>query len=281
MEQPQINALLLPSTYPEKTSAVTLLQTHISYLFLTDTLVYKFKKPVNFGFLDFTTLEKRHFYCLEELRLNRRLSPDIYLGIAELRQKKDGTVSIDGEGEPVDYAVKMVRLPEQRMMARLLETGEVTPADIRNIAHLVAAFHGAAARSRYIDRFGDVSLIRTNWEENLRQAAVYLGRTISAVDLARIDSWAHHWLNDNETALNDRVRQGFIRECDGDLHSENICLNSRIHIFDCIEFNEHFRYSDTAADIAFLGMDLENHGRQKTNTFYSNYRLLSLRNDNT
>lgn len=262
MDQYQIDALLSPATYPDPTTSVSLLQTHISYLFLTDTYVYKFKKPVNFGFLDFTTLEKRLFYCNEELRLNRRLSPDIYLGIAELRLEKGGRLSINGSGETVDYAVKMVRLPEQRMMSRLLEEGAVTAAEISEIARLVARFHGEAARSPDIDKFGTVEVIRANWDENLRQATPYLDRTISAQVLEQIGLWVNKHLQDDEELLRRRVTDGFIRECDGDLHSENICLDGKIHIFDCIEFNEKFRFSDTAADVAFMVMDLENHGRR-------------------
>jgi len=262
MEQYQIDALLCPTTYPDATSAVTLLQTHISWLFLTDTYVYKFKKPVDFGFLDFTTLEKRLFYCNEELRLNRRLSPDIYLGIAELRQDISGRLSIDGNGETIDYAVKMVRLPEERMMARLLDLNIVTPADIVDVARLVARFHDTAARGPGIDLFGSVAALRANWKENLQQVRPYLGRTLSVRTFDLISTWATKRLNEDENLLRERVAAGFIRECDGDLHSENICLDSKVHIFDCIEFNEKFRCTDTAADVAFMVMDLENHGRR-------------------
>ena len=262
MEQYQIDALLCPSIYPDATSAVTLLHTHISWLVLTDTHVYKFKKPVDFGFLDFTTLEKRRFYCNEELRLNRRLSPDIYLGIAELREGNNGKLSFNGNGKLIDYAVKMVRLPEQRMMAKLLDEDKVYPADIIGIAQLVARFHDAAARGPRIDLFGTVEMIRANWDENLQQARPYLGRTISSLTLESIGSWAMKRLQKDEKLFRSRVADGFIRECDGDLHSENICLDGTVHIFDCIEFSEKFRFTDTAADVAFMVMDLENHGRR-------------------
>jgi len=272
MEQYQIDALLCPTTYPDATSAVTLLHTHISWLFLTDAYVYKFKKPVDFGFLDFTTLEKRLFYCNEELRLNRRLSPDVYLGIAELRQDINGKLSIDGSGKIIDYAVKMVRLPGERMMARLLDLNIVTPADIVDVARLVAHFHDTAARGPGIDLFGSVAALRANWEENLQQARPYLGRTISDRTLDLISTWAMKRLHDDENLFRERVAAGFIRECDGDLHSENICLDGKVHIFDCIEFNEKFRCTDTAADVAFMVMDLENHGRRNlANLFVEEY----------
>jgi len=268
MEHHQITALLQPASYQEATTSVTLLQTHISYLFLTDSHVYKIKKPVDFGFLDFTTLEKRRFYCHEELRLNRRLSPDIYLGVVELREDCDGKLAFNGNGEVIDYAVKMVRLPAERMMARLLEHDLVTAADIGNIAQLVAGFHADARRSPAIDRFGTVETIRANWEENLSQARAYLERTISLRTIEQLEAWLGQQLREKREIIASRIANGFIRECDGDLHSENICLDDRVHIFDCIEFNEKFRYSDTAADVAFLAMDLENHGRRDLANFF-------------
>lgn len=261
MDQSLIDALLQPATYPERPSGVCLVQTHISYLFLTDRYVYKVKKPVDFGFLDFTTLEKRRFYCSEEVRLNRRLSPDIYLGVVALHRDQDGSVSLDGKGEIVDYAVKMIRLPQQRMMARLLDEGAVTAGEIAAIARTVAAFHATADRSSEIDRYGSTEMIRANWEENLRQVRPFCERTLTARTLAQIESWVMAFLQNHEPHFAARIAAGFIRECDGDLHSENICLDDAVHIFDCIEFNEKFRYSDTVADVAFLVMDMESHGR--------------------
>ncbi len=268
MEDYQITALMQPTAYQEATTTITLLQTHISYLFLTDTHVYKIKKPVDFGFLDFTTLEKRQFYCHEELRLNRRLSPDIYLDVVELRQDADNKLTFSGNGEVIDYAVKMIRLPAERMMSRLLDQDLVTATDIQKIAQLVARFHAAAKRSSVIDQFGTVALIRANWEENLKQARAYLDRTISVRTIEQIESWVMQQLAINEEIYSSRIANGFIRECDGDLHSENICLDDKVHIFDCIEFNEKFRYSDTAADVAFLAMDIENHGRRELAKFF-------------
>jgi len=262
MDRFLIDQMLDPHTYPEPTKTVHHLQTHISHLFLTEQYVYKIKKPVDFGFLDFTTLEKRRFYCYEELRLNRRLSPDIYLGVVELRDAGSGVICFGGDGQLLEYAVKMVRMPEARMMSRLLELGQVNSADIDAIAAKVAYFHGNAEQGNGIELFGTVEVIKTNWLENLRQATPYIGRTLTAPDLHLIGKWALQRLEDDGMLFHGRVLNGFIRECDGDLHSENICLDGQVHIFDCIEFNEKFRYSDTAADVAFLAMDLENHGRR-------------------
>lgn len=262
MDAALLDCLLDPACYPEPTGSVEHLQTHISHIFLTDQYAYKIKKPVDFGFLDFTTLEKRRFYCYEELRLNRRLSPDIYLGVVALRRRPDGSCLIDGDGPVVEYAVQMRRLPQERIMARLLERGMVGPEEIEAVARTVADFHATAARGGGIERFGSVEAIRASWHENLQQTVPYIGRTLSGPQYAAIDLQSQQFLDRQAPLLEQRLREGFIRECDGDLHCENICLDGAVHIFDCIEFNEAFRCCDTAADVAFLAMDIENHGRR-------------------
>lgn len=276
MDRPMIDHMLNPASYSDPTTAVQHLQTHISHLFLTDRYVYKIKKPVDFGFLDFTSLEKRRFYCHEELRLNRRLSPDIYLDVVALYQDADGLPTFHADGPVIEYAVKMRRMPQERMMSRLLEQGEVTEADIDAIAKKVALFHGEAVRGDGIALFGTLEAIRSNWLENLRQTVSYCGRTLTEHHHTQITELALQRLDQDASLFQRRLQQGFIRECDGDLHTENICLDGQVHIFDCIEFNEKFRYSDTAADVAFLAMDLENHGRRElAELFVERYELYS------
>ena len=255
-----IKSLLKSAAYPEPTAEVRLIETHVSFIFITDSFVYKVKKPVDFGFLNFTTLDRRRFYCEEEVRLNRRLCPEIYLGVVELRVGPGGAV-FGGSGTLVDYAVKMKRLPEARMLAQLLERGELHPDQMAALARTVAEFHGRAARGALIDAQGSSAAIRANWEENFRQAAPFVPLTLSRGDLALMRDWVARFLAEHEGLFRARVEGGFLRECDGDLHLGNICLTDRICIFDCIEFNERFRYIDTAADIAFLLMDLEYAGR--------------------
>jgi uncharacterized protein len=253
-----LKSLLKAAAYPEPTADVRLIETHVSYIFITDSFVYKVKKPVDFGFLNFTTLDRRRFYCEEEVRLNRRLSPELYLGVVELRSGPGGP-AFGGPGALVDYAVKMKRLPEERMLARLLERGELQGAQLAQIARVIAEFHGRAARGPQIDAQGSAGAIRAVWEENFRQAECC--PPLPRSDLALIRGWVERFLATGEALLRERVAGGFIRECDGDLHLGNICLTDRVHIFDCIEFNERFRFIDTAADIAFLLMDLEYAGR--------------------
>ena len=256
MEQWVITELQRSSAYPEPTGAVQLLQTHISLLFVTDTFVYKVKKPVDFGFLDFTTLDRRRFYCDEEVRLNRRLCPDTYLGVVEVRETAHGA-AFYGEGRIIDYAVKMKRLPAERMLDRLLRENKVDAEDMRRIALTIAEFHQNAERGKEIDHFGSIEAIRQNWEENFHQALEFVTISLAKQDLMVIREWGNRFLADHADLFTDRVAGGFIRDCDGDIHPENICLTGQVCIFDCIEFNSRFRYGDTAADIAFLLMELD------------------------
>lgn len=261
MEEYQIQSLLQPAAYPHPAAAVRLIQTHVSWIFLAGEYAYKIKKPVNFGFLDFSTLDRRLFYCHEELRLNRRLCPEIYLDVVKVRETPGGA-AFHGEGQIIDYAVKMIRLPDERMADRLLAEGRLSGSDVKHIAATVAAFHQQALTGGEINRYGSLGTIRSNWEENFQQAGDFIAVTITRKDLALIREWTEQFMAAKAGLFSERVTGGFIRECDGDLHLENICLTKQVCIFDCIEFNSRFRYSDTAADIAFLLMDLEFHGRR-------------------
>ena len=262
MEKRVLKSLLKPSAFDEPTTTVRLMQTHVSFLFITDHFVYKIKKPVDMGFLNFTTLDRRRFYCNEEVRLNRRLCPDIYLGVLEVRDSPHGA-NLRGDGTVIDYAVKMKRLPEERMLDRLLDENAVSDGDIRRIARHIAAFHLAAERGGEIDNYGSLQSIRNNWDENFLQVSGFIGLTIERRDLCIIHDWVDRFMAAHEEVFGERVRQGFIRDCDGDIHAENICLADTVCIFDCIEFNSRFRYCDTAADLAFLLMDFDYHGKRE------------------
>jgi aminoglycoside phosphotransferase family enzyme/predicted kinase len=257
----QLRSLLRADAYPEPAHEVRLIQTHVSWIFLAGDFAYKVKKPVDFGFLNFTTLDRRRFYCQEEVRLNRRLCPEIYLDVIPLRATDSG-LSFNGDGMVVDYAVKMVRLPAERMAGRLLENGELTAADVARIAATVADFHQRAERGEELNPYGSPEAIGRNWDENLRHVGEFVGLTINRTDLNLLQQWGEAFMASHAGLFFSRIDDGHIRDCDGDLHLENICLTDRVQIFDCIEFNNRFRYSDTAADIAFLLMDLENRGRK-------------------
>jgi len=258
MEQRFLRSLLLPSAYPEQTGAVELVQTHVSYIFLTDRFAYKVKKPVDLGFLNFSTLDRRRFYCNEEVRLNSRLCPHIYLGVVEIREAGGGA-SFAGTGRIIDYAVKMKRLPADRMLDRLVAAGKISENEIRVIARVIGEFHLRAERGSEINGYGSIETIRANWEENFRQTRRFEGDTLSRRDQRLMEEWVDRFIGDNAEIFARRVAGGFIRDCDGDLHMGNTCLDTDggICIFDCIEFTPRFRCGDTAADIAFLLMDFD------------------------
>lgn len=257
-----LKSLLKPDAYPELTTGVELVQTHVSYIFLTDQYAYKIKKPVDFGFLNFSTIDRRRFYCNEEVRLNRRLCPDMYLGVVELRETGSGAAFI-GSGAVLDYAVKMKRLPADRMLDKLIDFGKINTDTMRSIARTIAEFHRTAVTTPAIAEFGRLDRILYNWQENFDQMIPFESSTLPTAERECIESWVTGFCEEHGDLFQKRVDEGFIRECDGDIHLENICLDEdgTIQIFDCIEFNDRFRYCDTAADLAFLLMDLDYHGR--------------------
>ena len=250
-----------PSAYPFKTHTAELVQTHVSWLFLTDTHVFKLKKPVNFGFLDFSTLDLRRFYCLEELRLNRRLCPDMYEQVIALRET-DAGAAFAGDGKVIEYAVMMKRLPADRMLDVLVDSGRISAEEIRAVALAISRFHAEAPTSPHIAEFGSLEQIQSNWQENFEQTAQFRSSTLPPAVSTAIRSYVETFAGSHRSLFTERVGNGYVRECDGDIHLGNICLlNGTAYIFDCIEFNERFRCSDTAADIAFLLMDLDYHHR--------------------
>jgi aminoglycoside phosphotransferase family enzyme/predicted kinase len=261
MEQPFLKSLLKIDAYPEPTNSVRLLQTHVSFLFITDKYVYKVKKPVDFGFLNFTTVDRRRFYCNEEVRLNRRLCPDIYLGVVEVRESTSGA-TFCATGTVIDYAVKMKRLPEELMLDRLLADGKVTTDHIREIARTIANFHNNAERGEAIAEYGSIANIRRNCEENFQQIEEFVNICLPKRYFSLIKKWVDTYLEVKAASFTSRAANGFVRDCDGDIHLENVCLTDHVCIFDCIEFNDRFRYTDTAADIAFFLMDLDYHGKR-------------------
>ena len=254
--------LMDPSAMPESTKKVTLAQTHISNVFIGDEFVYKIKKPVNFGFLDFSTLEKRKFYCDKEVELNSRFSKDVYLGVFPV--KYDGEkYNINGEGKVVDYAVKMRRLSDEDLLKTRFKKNTVTDEDIKRIGKAIAAFHKNSKKSEEIDEFGKIEKIKFNTDENFEQTMDFIGDSITKEQYQKLKKWTNRFYEENKELFNQRIKNGKIRDCHGDLHMEHICLTDPIIIFDCIEFNDRFRYSDTLSEIAFLLMDLEfNDGKE-------------------
>lgn len=254
-----IQMLLQPDTYDHEAHEVQLVQTHISYVLLAGDYVYKFKKPVDFGFLDFSTLDKRKHCCEQELLLNRRLCPDIYLGLVEVKTLGE-TISLGGDGEVIEYGVKMSRMPEERMMVNVIKAGRLGSEHIDALVGVLVPFYQQADHNPEIDSFGTSKAVSVNVLENFDQTESFIGGgAISRKQFDLISTYARSVLAD-ESLFNERIKDGYIRDCHGDLYSANICLADKVYIYDCIEFNQRFRYCDMASDVAFLAMDLDFHG---------------------
>ncbi len=251
-----VEALLQPQAYPHETQSIELVQTQMSFIFLTGEYVYKVKKPVDLGYLDYTTLEKRHFFCDQELELNRRLCPDAYLAVLPVIEEK-GTLRIEGLGRAVEYAVKMRQLPRDRMMDVLLPRGGVTAQMVTEVAERLVGFHQEAKTNQEIAAFGKLNVVRHNCDENFAQTRKYVGVSVGRQQYERIKGYTDDFLKRNTDVFDKRVKEGRIRDCHGDLHAAHVCFTDGICIYDCIEFNDRFRYGDVASELAFLAMDLD------------------------
>ena len=255
-----VSALLKPEAYPDTPETIQLVQTQMSFVFLTGHYVYKIKKPVNLGYLDYTTLEKRSALCFKEVELNRRLCPSVYLGVVPIT-KTLGKISLNGPGEIIEYAVKMHSLPQDRMMNLLLQQDKVDAGMLGALAAKLAEFHAAADSGADIAEFGNIKAIKTNCDENFSQTEKYIGETISNEKYNSLKDFTGSFLTNNVSLFRGRVKGRCIRDCHGDLHAAHVCFTRDICIYDCIEFNDRFRYCDTASEIAFLAMDMDHYGR--------------------
>lgn len=255
-----IRSMLRAEMYPHAPAAVELVQTHISYVLLAGTDVYKVKKPVRFSFLDFSTLERRHHFCREEVRLNRRLAPDVYHGVVAICPDGDTfRFAPEADADAVEYAVHMRRLPAERMLDSLLDRGSVTVTMIDAVARRLADFHRAADAGPDVSANGDPAAILAVLQDNYANARPFRELTIPPADDDAIQAFALGFLRRHEPLFRQRQAQHHIRECHGDLHTEHVCFDPEPVIFDCIEFSRQFRYCDTASEIAFLAMDLDYH----------------------
>ncbi len=256
-----IQAMLRPEFYPHPvTGEVELMQTHVSYVLLTGDYVYKVKKPVNYGFLDFSDLPKRQHFCHEELRLNQRGAADLYLEVVSIGQS--GETFTLGSGEPVEYAVKMKQFPQANLLSEMFDRGEVTIDTMRDLAKVVATFHAKSDSNDHIRSYGTVEKVRQAFDENYEQSAGFIAmigdgpQTQKQFDETK--AYSDRIFADQAGLFSDRIQANKIRECHGDAHLRNIALwNGAITLFDCIEFNEPFRFVDTMYDLGFICMDLD------------------------
>lgn len=273
---PLIQRMLQPDFYPHSVQTpVQLLQTHISYVFLTGDFAYKVKKPTQFGFLDFSTLEQRAYFCQEELRLNRRLSPDLYLAVLPIYQADQYSLQTPPhpQAEIIDYALQMRQFRQDGLFSHLLHVGQLTSAHMQKLGQLVAHFHATAATSPEIQANGTPEALNTVDEDNYTLAKAFIGASQTWDQWQQTRAFTQRFWQDHQNQLHQRIAQGKIRDCHGDLHLNNICLyQNQIQIFDCIEFCREFRNIDVIYDVAFMVMDLDFHDRPDlANIFLNTY----------
>ncbi len=256
-----IHALLDPACYPYATDRITLIETHISFVLLTGPYAYKIKKALNLGFLDFTTAELRHFFCEEELRLNRRLAPRLYLDVIPIGGMPQKP-KLGAEAGAFEFAVKMRQFAQEGLLDQVLCRGALTVEHVDAIAAIIAAFHQRIECAQPEQDYGGAASIESAMRQNFVQIRSLLATSAERKSLALIEAWS---LAQHTTLLPlfaQRHEQRFIRECHGDLHLGNIALvDEAIQVFDCIEFNPDLRWVDVINEVAFLVMDLAEHGR--------------------
>ncbi|MGE0786033.1 MAG: AAA family ATPase [Sandaracinaceae bacterium] len=241
--------------------AMEVRETHISWVFLHERDVYKVKKPVDFGFLDFSTQEKRRRACEAEVALNARLAPDVYHGVVPVIETPDG-YRLGGDGAPVDWAVHMRRLRDEDRADVRLARGALSIADVDRIAARIAEFHAVCRSDETTAPFGGVDVVGRNVRENFAQTRETLDGLLTHEEAEEIERTQLDFLASRAELLARRMDQGRVRDGHGDLRLEHVYLEGEaITVLDCIEFNERFRYGDVCADLAFLAMDLAWHGR--------------------
>ncbi|MGJ3250556.1 MAG: AAA family ATPase [Elainellaceae cyanobacterium] len=253
-----IQQMLDSNFYPHPVQEpIRLVQTHISYVLLTGDYAYKIKKPLNFGFLDYSTLDKRHYFCKEELRLNQRGAAKLYLDVVAIVQQGE-TFQFAEQGTPVEYAVKMRQFPQDALLSHKFRQGKLTLELIEWLANVVADFHNQSETNDYIRSFGEISQIRAAFDENYEQTQKYIGGPQTQAQFEETRAYTNQFFSNRTELFASRIHNDRIRECHGDLHLGNICLwNDTLYLFDCIEFNEPFRFVDVMFDIAYIVMDLE------------------------
>lgn len=273
MTREQINKLLIKGKLPQNCGQPELIETHISWVVVCDCFVYKIKRPVQYSFLDFSTLEKRRYYCQREVELNKRLTDDVYIDVQPVRKTSDCLFIGGEEGEIVDYAVQMRKMDREKQMDLLLQNNKVTHSDIRNLAEKIATFH-KGTKIIYQKDVLDVQLKFYDLREEKDFLKKHLNRNCTSIINKAIDA-SNSFMKRNEGLLAKRLQAGFFRDCHGDLHSGNIFLLPVPQPFDCIEFNDDYRQIDVLNEVAFLCMDLDAFGRHDlSELFFKAYNKL-------
>ena len=267
-----LSALQNPAIYDHPVSGFELIETHISWIVLTGSFAYKIKKPVNLGFVDFSTLEKRHYYCQEELRLNRRLAPRLYLDVVGFSGTPGQPVLNDKA--PFEYAVKMVQFPSEARLDRVLEHQQLLPSHIDKLAGDIARFHASIATAGKDTPWGEPEAIHKFTTDNFTILLQLTGNNKKTDLINYIQKWSDSTFNQLAKTMRERKQNGHIRECHGDMHLGNmVLLDNRITVFDCIEFNPSLYWIDVMSELAFLVMDLEQRHRSDLGFRFLNKQL--------
>lgn len=255
-----IEALLNPAAYPHTVTHIELIETHISWVLLTGQYAYKIKKNVQFDFLDFSTLDKRHFYCQEELRFNRRFAPDLYLQVVPITGSWQHP-QINGSGEAIEYAVQMQQFDGSQLLSHIADRDELSSAIIDQLAELTAEFHRHAASDTSGSHFGTPQETHHWFKGNFTHIKPLINDQRFLQRILLLEQWGEQALLKNTSLMQQRKQQGFIRECHGDLHLGNITLiDGIVTPFDGIEFNPGLHWIDVISEIAFVVMDLQHRG---------------------
>jgi uncharacterized protein len=256
------------SSYPHRPREVRSIQTHISWVFIVSPFVFKVKKPVNLGFLDFSTLEKRHHFCQRELELNRRLCPDTYLGVIPI-YRSGANFSFAAEGEIAEYSLKMRELPSGGFLRELLAKGLAGETEINRVIACLQRFYKSQTASPKIEQWGEAKNLKISTDENFAQTEQFIGKTISFLALEAIRHFTNNFYAANQRLFRERIQQHRIRDCHGDLHLDHVHITSEATtIFDCIEFNDRFRFIDITNDLAFLAMDFDFEGKHELGNLF-------------
>jgi len=251
-----IQAMQNPEFYDHDVTDITMLQTHISWVFLTGEYAYKVKKPMDFGFLNFTELSQRKHFCEEEMRLNKRLADQVYLETVRITGPLEAP-ALNGDGETLEYAVKMRQFEQSQLADNLLNSGQLSAQHIDDIADQTARFHQSIAISGSDSALGSAESVNAPVIQNFDQLDPLIKDEDARLQLARLRQWSESEFTKIRTVLEQRKQAGFIKECHGDMHLGNMALiNKQITIFDGIEFNDEFRWIDVMSEVAFLFMDL-------------------------
>jgi len=268
-----------PASYPHQPRHVRIVQTHASFVCIAPPFVFKVKKAVDYGFLNFSTLERRRHFCEREVELNRRLSSGVYLGVIPI-SRVNGSFTFGAAGDIVEYAVKMRRLSAGGFLNERIRRGVSGSADLDRVARALKSFYVSQHPTRKVEAWGRVDKLRLSTNENFRQTRAFVGRTLSLPAFETIRFYTRQFYRRHQRLFDSRVRRNWIRDCHGDLHLEHIHISPRaLQIYDCIEFNDRFRYVDVASDAAFLAMDLDFQGRPDLARHFVHRLSAALRDD--